>query len=638
MPQAPPLLNPFVGREREQELYRQFLTWTTPWMMVITGQGGIGKSTLLHHLVEQTPPGIAILTLNFAILSLRTDPLAILEELVEQIRPDCDPGRMQAFELVLQEGRARLEALGTQVREIKQEVHVSDQSSAQGLHLNISLMQEQRREVRKQVASAFYASLLSLSLTHLVLLLDTCEWLSEPEGQEVGQWVLDELLVGVHARLRQRRKACSVILASRMKLSLSTIERHEQYPLTLGMLERSAVENYLIQIGMQDAALRERIYAITQGHALCVSIIGFLWQKRGNQPFTLADLPELQEQFSEHALLEFIQERLEQRLSPPFRELTRYGVLLRTFNLLLLQAVFPDFLPEKGALEYFQQLIRYPYIESRGDGQYAFHDLVRKLQAPHIREQEPEQWRRCHQHALNYLTRQVPESPDWYYHAIASAEKQGISTWEDAVQEAQLHGQRDRLRALLQVAYDEALKLTDASCAIRMYQMGRYYYYGSDMSAALASYEEALKLYRQVGARLGEANVRKAIGDVQQFRKELEAALASYEEALKLYRQVGDRLGEANCYLAQGRVGLAQGDYQKALRFYIDAYQLYQQIQDRYSQARLLYYRSFVYEAMNEPVLAIQDIETALVIAQRIDLPFLDLFQQRLGELQQGSS
>ena len=51
MTQAPPLLTPFVGREREQDLYRQFLTWTTPWVMVITGKPGIGKSTLLQRLI-----------------------------------------------------------------------------------------------------------------------------------------------------------------------------------------------------------------------------------------------------------------------------------------------------------------------------------------------------------------------------------------------------------------------------------------------------------------------------------------------------------------------------------------------------------------------------------------------------------
>ncbi|MBI3242266.1 MAG: hypothetical protein HYZ49_08240, partial [Chloroflexi bacterium] len=43
-----------------------------------------------------------------------------------------------------------------------------------------------------------------------------------------------------------------------------------------------------------------------------------------------------------------------------------------------------------------------------------------------------------------------------------------------------------------------------------------------------------------------QANVLQAIGDVQQFRKETDAALVSYEEALRLFRAVGAKLGEAN--------------------------------------------------------------------------------------------
>jgi tetratricopeptide (TPR) repeat protein len=113
----------------------------------------------------------------------------------------------------------------------------------------------------------------------------------------------------------------------------------------------------------------------------------------------------------------------------------------------------------------------------------------------------------------------------------------------------------------------------------------------------------------------------------------MQAALQSYEQALLLFRQVGDRLGEANCYLAQGRVALEQKDYQKALTLHTDAYRLYQHIQDAYSQARLLYYRSLVYEAMNEKTFAVVDIETALSIAQALNLPFVDLLQKRLEEL-----
>ncbi len=44
----------FVGREREKELFKNFLDRDTPWVLIITGLGGIGKSTLLHRLAEYT--------------------------------------------------------------------------------------------------------------------------------------------------------------------------------------------------------------------------------------------------------------------------------------------------------------------------------------------------------------------------------------------------------------------------------------------------------------------------------------------------------------------------------------------------------------------------------------------------------
>ena len=74
--------------------------------------------------------------------------------------------------------------------------------------------------------------------------------------------------------------------------------------------------------------------------------------------------------------------------------------------------------------------------------------------------------------------------------------------------------------------------------------------------SALTSYHEALTLYRALGDRLGEANVRKAIGDVQRFRDDRDAALTSYHEALTLYRALGERLGEANVLAALSRLRL----------------------------------------------------------------------------------
>jgi len=79
-----------------------------------------------------------------------------------------------------------------------------------------------------------------------------------------------------------------------------------------------------------------------------------------------------------------------------------------------------------------------------------------------------------------------------------------------------------------------------------------------------------------------KANVLQAIGDVQQFRDDRDAALDSYNEALKLFKAVGDKLGEANVISSQGQLFLPD-DLEKANEFLNTAIQIYQQIGDRYS-------------------------------------------------------
>ncbi len=476
---------------------------------------------------------------------------------------------------------------------MSQTVIVGDAGSLKDAQLSMSgvdgaAAREQRRQVREMVTKALYVQALTFQSTRLVIMLDTCEWLSEPEGLEVGQWVVDELIPGVHERIIQRRHQCSVVIAGRTLPPLPVIDQRDRYALSLPRLEQAAVDLYLEQLGMQDAVLRQRVYDITHGHSLCVSIIGTLWQEQGDHPFTLADLPQLHTQFNEKALLEYIQERLDRRLKTPFRELTRYGVLLRSFNLPVLCAVFPELLPEDKGLDYFHQLISYPYVERPGDQHYAFHDLLREIQAVEIREQQPEKWKEYHKRALDYLTEVAPQSPDWYYHAIAYEEEQGMSDWWEAVQEPRNYGTA-YLGSLFEAAYDVTLKLSPAQSAHRVYLLGRFYYYsyGIGLETALECYEVAYSLYRQVGDRLGEANVRKAMGDVQQFRDDREAALESYEQALGLFRQVGSKLGEANVRKAMGDVQQFRKDMQAALESYEQALGLFRQVGSKLGEANV---------------------------------------------------
>nr|MDQ3009484.1 hypothetical protein [Acidobacteriota bacterium] len=104
----------------------------------------------------------------------------------------------------------------------------------------------------------------------------------------------------------------------------------------------------------------------------------------------------------------------------------------------------------------------------------------------------------------------------------------------------------------------------------------------------------AEQLAKQVGSNLGQANVLKAIGDVQSFRDEKDAALASYASALTLFKQVGSNLGQANVLLALARSNGNAEQFEAAIK-------LYEKIGDRYSIARgKAFYGQWLIEAGKE--------------------------------------
>jgi tetratricopeptide (TPR) repeat protein len=71
---------------------------------------------------------------------------------------------------------------------------------------------------------------------------------------------------------------------------------------------------------------------------------------------------------------------------------------------------------------------------------------------------------------------------------------------------------------------------------------------------------------------------------VQQFRDDRDAALASYEEALKLFRQVGAKLGEANVLSALCRMSVKEGDIESAEKQLSTIIQTRRMIGDLYSE------------------------------------------------------
>ena len=154
--------------------------------------------------------------------------------------------------------------------------------------------------------------------------------------------------------------------------------------------------------------------------------------------------------------------------------------------------------------------------------------------------------------------------------------------------------------------------------------MGDVQQFRKNMDAALTTYAQALDLFRAVGDRLGEANVLKAMGDVQQFRKNMDAALTTYAQALDLFRAVGDRLGEANVLQAMGDVQRLSGEHESALKNYDDALPLFHLIGSKLGEANVLASQSRLLVRMGEITKGEQLLEQAIAVRGEIH----DLYSQ----------
>jgi predicted house-cleaning NTP pyrophosphatase (Maf/HAM1 superfamily) len=448
-------------------------------VLIIRGLGGSGKSTLLTELEKQTPQDSCVVTLDFAQQSLREDYLTFLENISQQVEPFCDAERTVEFRKSIVGGRLeigrRIAGGTTEIGGITENMIVGNDTTASDVAFNVeageagteAAIQVTRHEMRELAREKFYAQMKTFTRKRLVIMLDTCEWLNENTAEaEAARWAGSELIKGLRTRMQNQGKACFVVMASRVPLELETINEADLEQLRLKMFDRAEVNQYLTEMEVQDPAIQDYIYNLTYGHPHGMAIIYDIWEEQWDGPIRIADLRRLKGLFYERALQEIVDKDVLRRLlKSPLDKLTRYGVLLRRFNLPLLQAVFREWLPESEAGDRFNQLIRYPHVESLGNFNYVFHVLLREILAGYIRAQEPEKWRHYHQLALDFLTPkgESPQaqlrSPDCYYHLLACNEEQGVSYWNDIKSRAP----QEYIEALRDAARDKTLQLTQAA-------------------------------------------------------------------------------------------------------------------------------------------------------------------------------
>jgi tetratricopeptide (TPR) repeat protein len=105
--------------------------------------------------------------------------------------------------------------------------------------------------------------------------------------------------------------------------------------------------------------------------------------------------------------------------------------------------------------------------------------------------------------------------------------------------------------------------------------------------------------------------VLQAIGDVLQFKDRRDEALSSYAEALAIFKDINARLGEANVYDSLALVSSAQANFPAALDYHHQALQIFQMMESPYNEGWSWLYIARTQVKLNQPYPAKESYELA---------------------------
>jgi tetratricopeptide (TPR) repeat protein len=135
---------------------------------------------------------------------------------------------------------------------------------------------------------------------------------------------------------------------------------------------------------------------------------------------------------------------------------------------------------------------------------------------------------------------------------------------------------------------------------------------------ALALYEQALLIHRELNNREGEATALNNMAEVYQVTGQPKLALTLYEQALFICRELNNREGEATALNNMAGIYTDTGRPELALTLYEQALPLIHEVGNRASEAKLLNNIAQLCQATGQPQQALTVYEQALFICREM--------------------
>lgn len=214
------------------------------------------------------------------------------------------------------------------------------------------------------------------------------------------------------------------------------------------------------------------------------------------------------------------------------------------------------------------------------------------------------------------------------YRLEIRAPEKGTGRYEVSVEELRAATARDRRRVeayrLFQAAedwnitqqkeaaqaalaqYEAALEIwrevdDRAFAAETLHAVGRLHFSTGENRKSLAAHEQALALWRESGDRAGEAKALFGVGLARQQLGEPQAALEALTQSLALRRAVGDRMGESSSLNQLGALQASLGKMRSALAAHSEALSILKETGDLSGQAMTLGSLALLYNRLGEP-------------------------------------
>lgn len=106
--------------------------------------------------------------------------------------------------------------------------------------------------------------------------------------------------------------------------------------------------------------------------------------------------------------------------------------------------------------------------------------------------------------------------------------------------------------------------------------LGLLFYASKDHPEALARYEKAITLFKQLSDSSGEAESLLAVGEVYEDLEDFDQAWGRFDQALAIYTELSDPLGRAKSLRGLASVNLARHQVNEAREKYVMAMELYE--------------------------------------------------------------